>query len=321
MTFTEKMKYLRKRTGKSQLQVSNEIGIAISSLRNYENGRFPDTVQLKQIKEYYGVTYEYLLDDNINNPNPDNINIGKELGFSDLTIEKIKELKDTHLQDKFNIFLENFNIYSFAYYVSEINLLNEQLITNLYFLIKLYDFTSFLKDNMHKKVTKKVSTFFSLFDTKMYNFYKFVEKNKETITFIKLEECINFRNSLRQVQSSFLEGNYDEMFENIILYTNICSSIIEEMNIFIEFDKYSLQNLFIDFTHYMFPNYTDFNSFYYKDLKGYYKYSENGFSENLINKFERVNKKDFLFNEALYTKDIIEPKKNPYNNIRKVNNK
>ena len=69
MTFSEKMKELRKQLGKSQEQVSKEMGIAISTLRYYENGRLPDTYQLKMIKNYYQVSYEYLLDDNCENKN------------------------------------------------------------------------------------------------------------------------------------------------------------------------------------------------------------------------------------------------------------
>lgn len=64
MNFHEKMKFLRNELGLTQEEVSAKIGIAISSIRNYEKDRLPDSQQLVKIKEFYKVSYEYLLDDN-----------------------------------------------------------------------------------------------------------------------------------------------------------------------------------------------------------------------------------------------------------------
>lgn len=126
MTFSEKMKELRKQLGKSQEQVSKEMGIAISTLRYYENGRLPDTYQLKMIKNYYQVSYEYLLDDNCENKNNENIEISKILKLTDKSIEKIKNLQyfspfqpndkepipNKVFQKHFNVLLEHLDISS-----------------------------------------------------------------------------------------------------------------------------------------------------------------------------------------------------------------
>ena len=61
MTFAEKLKELRNQKGLSQEQISKEMRIAISSLRNYENGRLPDTHQLKIIKNAVLSSSEILL--------------------------------------------------------------------------------------------------------------------------------------------------------------------------------------------------------------------------------------------------------------------
>ena len=137
MTFAEKLKELRNQKGLSQEQISKEMRIAISSLRNYENGRLPDTHQLKIIKNFYNVPYEYLLEDSVTNKSENNIKIEKELGLSDLSIEKIKELKNYNLTSDLNLFLEKINIFDLIYLIYEIRNLEKHLIDNIGFLNKL----------------------------------------------------------------------------------------------------------------------------------------------------------------------------------------
>ncbi len=124
MELSEKLKKLRNEKGKTQQQASDEMKIAISSLRNYENGKIPDTTQLKIIKNYYGVTYEYLLENDCENRMNETVEIGKVLGLSDKAIEKIKNIniidmdfgkndKDKWIVEEnirmFNSLLENFD--------------------------------------------------------------------------------------------------------------------------------------------------------------------------------------------------------------------
>ena len=75
--FTKAMLKLREEKGiKEERKItpsiaSKEMGIGFTTLKNYEdddrNERLPDIIELRKIKKYYGVPYEYLLD-GIDNP-------------------------------------------------------------------------------------------------------------------------------------------------------------------------------------------------------------------------------------------------------------
>lgn len=314
MTFAEKIRKLRRQKGKSQEQVSREIGIAISSLRNYENGRMPDTVQLKLIKEYYHVTYEYLLDDAIENLEKDNIDIGKELGLSDITIKKVKYLKEGQLQSDFNFFLEYMPLYGVSRNIKMIKHLTEEWISNICFLVRLYDYIGFFKENINKKTNPEISKLFELFDMKMLHFYKFIEENDYLIDFISLEECKKFRESLQKVQNAFILGEFKKFHICIAEYTDMCCSISEKIKVFIDFSKYTIQNMINNFLQELSPDYRETDLFYYKELKDFYKYSENGFSENQIKQFEKSDKKDYIYNNILYVKSMVSYKED-YKNI------
>lgn len=121
MKLSEKLRELRKATNRTQQQVADEIGIHINTLKKYEdlkNDSLPNAVEIKKIKNYYNVSYEYLLEEDCFNKSDKNINIGKELGLTDKSIDYIKYLRkfecagNTYytniLVDEFNYFLENF---------------------------------------------------------------------------------------------------------------------------------------------------------------------------------------------------------------------
>lgn len=93
MTFSDKIKELRKEKGVSQDIASKKMNMAISSLRNYENGRLPDTEQLRKIQQYYNVPYEYLLNDDCTTKDYNNMQVSKELGLSDEAISNLKKFQ------------------------------------------------------------------------------------------------------------------------------------------------------------------------------------------------------------------------------------
>jgi len=93
MTFSDKIKELRKEKGVSQDIASKKMNMAISSLRNYENGRLPDTEQLRKIQQYYNVPYEYLLNDDCTTKDYNNMQVSKELGLSDEAINNLKKFQ------------------------------------------------------------------------------------------------------------------------------------------------------------------------------------------------------------------------------------
>lgn len=97
MKLSKKLRMLREEAGKTQEQLRNETGLGIQTIRNYENDnlyKFPNTYQLKILKDYFGVTYEYILDENCNNKTPETVEIGKLLNLSDISLNKIKDLQD-----------------------------------------------------------------------------------------------------------------------------------------------------------------------------------------------------------------------------------
>lgn len=96
INFQEKIKLLRNELGLTQEEASSKMGIAISSLRNYEGGRLPDSQQLKRIKEFYKVPYEYLLNDECNTREESNLRIGEKLGISDKSVSILKDLSVNH---------------------------------------------------------------------------------------------------------------------------------------------------------------------------------------------------------------------------------
>lgn len=123
MTFEEKIKELRKEKEWTQEVASEKMGISISALRYYENGRLPDTVNLKKIKEAYDVPYEYLLDDNCENRTVENIKINEYLGLSDKAINNILDARDRI--ETFNELVENKDMGWFLEMVHFYNLISE----------------------------------------------------------------------------------------------------------------------------------------------------------------------------------------------------
>lgn len=142
MKFYEKIRLLREEKGKTQYAVHKELGIGIETVRKYERPdpeTFPNSAQLKLLKNYYNVTYEYLLDENCLNKHHDSIDIGKKLNLSDKSIQQIlylqnhKTFSGDNLIDKespvtFDKWLSTFDSFSlFISYITDYNVLNDLL--------------------------------------------------------------------------------------------------------------------------------------------------------------------------------------------------
>ena len=113
MELKDKLIELRNNTGLKEIkraytqkEFAKKIGIGLSTYKNYELGRIPETSVIKKIKEKCQVSYEYLLDDECENKEENNVNIGKELKLSDKSIQTIKKL-NTKESMVFNIFIED----------------------------------------------------------------------------------------------------------------------------------------------------------------------------------------------------------------------
>lgn len=147
MTLGEKLKELR--GDKLQTTIAQDLKIGISSYKNYENNvRLPETDIIKRMKNYFNVSYEYLLGDSDNKTN-DNVQIGKELGLSDNVITLLKDSKNYYGEylDRFlsdiNIkydyldfgyllltYYENVSLYNACQYFCDIDLLSDSLLNN-----------------------------------------------------------------------------------------------------------------------------------------------------------------------------------------------
>ena len=172
MTFSEKMKLLREEKGITQQQASDEMGIAISSLRNYENGRLPDTVQLKIIKNYYDVTYEYLLDDQCENRTSENVEIGIQFGLSDKSIEALKNSKEKNI-------LNNFFEYSeFPKFIKYLNLyyeINKLITYDLKLILYICDIWEYILDRAKQGKQEDLKDYFNKCDNAVNNIINFTE--------------------------------------------------------------------------------------------------------------------------------------------------
>ena len=148
MKLYEKLKLLREEKGITQDKLIKDTGLSAQAIRNYENpelDRLPNTVQLKMLKDYFGVTYEYLLDENCQNKTVESVNIGKKLNLSDKSIQQIISLQNhktfsgDNLIDKespitFDRWLSSFDSLSlFVSYITDYYVLNDLLQCTQYF--------------------------------------------------------------------------------------------------------------------------------------------------------------------------------------------
>lgn len=151
MKLSQKLRELREEKELTQQALADKLGIGIQSIRNYENDsldRIPSTVQLKMLKDFYGVTYEYLLDEDCNNKTVETASIGKELKLSDKALDKlinlqyrnrhIKELVEYLVPDEetpvvFNDWIEKSDVQEYLVLISEYQSLNKILEILQYF--------------------------------------------------------------------------------------------------------------------------------------------------------------------------------------------
>lgn len=119
MNIAEKLKKLRESKGISQNKLIEElaekqnVNVAISSIRNYENinsPRIPQGEVLLALARYYDVNLEYLIDDNITTYKKENLDIGKKLGLTDESIKNLKEITNRPMKKRINFLLGDIEI-------------------------------------------------------------------------------------------------------------------------------------------------------------------------------------------------------------------
>ena len=71
MEFSEKLTTLRKQVGLSQEQLADRLGVTRQSVSKWESGAaFPELVKIISLSEMFGVSVDYLVKDNMEEPRP-----------------------------------------------------------------------------------------------------------------------------------------------------------------------------------------------------------------------------------------------------------
>lgn len=119
--FADRLKLIRTKSGLTQQQLANELGVSVAALSYYETGRrVPDIMFLTKISEYFMIPAEYFLGFT-NSIKKENVSISDKLGLSDKAIENIQryifdfyETEHDYYEssDILNRLLENDDFYS-----------------------------------------------------------------------------------------------------------------------------------------------------------------------------------------------------------------
>lgn len=175
MNLSEKIQLLRKEKGETQKDLADILNIGVSTLKTYENInglRKPDIDTLKKIKEHYDVTYEYLFDNECKNRANENIEIGKELGLSDKSINNIKNIEK---KDTFNKFVEYYDFSRLIEYFDLYYKINKILTYDLHLIIYICDLWEYIIDRNQKGKQEDLKEYFDKCDNAVNNIVKFTD--------------------------------------------------------------------------------------------------------------------------------------------------
>lgn len=236
MKLSEKLKLLREEKGMTQEQVCSELGIGIQSIRNYENTtieRIPNTIQLKMLKEFYNVTYEYLLDEDCENKTSESIDIGKKLRLSDDAIENILDIQYTnnHIPDElrlslvedkiapvvFSKWLENIDLKEFTSLLHEYDCLNKVLKSIQYFynIEKLEDYLYYCLENK-----KDLKVLYSIWNTEIDTLKNNLSKSiHSTLNNYAYSDLSNELNQLKKYCKTCTKKSLNKNTLNVLLNT------------------------------------------------------------------------------------------------------
>ena len=236
MKLSEKLKLLREEKGMTQEQVCSELGIGIQSIRNYENTtieRIPNTIQLKMLKEFYNVTYEYLLDEDCENKTNESVDIGKKLKLSDNAIENILDIQYTNnrisdelrlslVEDKiapvvFSKWLENIDLKEFTALLHEYDCLNNVLKSIQYFynIEKLEDYLYYCLENK-----KNLKVLYSIWNTEIDTLKNNLSKSiHSTLNDDAYSDLSNELNQLKKYCETCTKKSLNKNNLNVLLNT------------------------------------------------------------------------------------------------------
>ena len=153
MKFSDKLRLLREEKNETINAAAKEIGIGVTTLRNYENvdmDRIPNSYELKKIKKHYGVSYEYLLEDECENRRTNNLSIGKRLQISDKPISKIENVNKLYSK-RFNMFIETFEHFDDfidSYYKLDLYMFDFYILDKFWNMLEEYDIKKYSLEDL-----------------------------------------------------------------------------------------------------------------------------------------------------------------------------
>ncbi len=237
MKLSEKLRKLRKATNRSQQQVADELGIHINTLKRYEdlkNDYLPNAVEIKKIKNYYNVSYEYLLEEDCFNKSDKNINIGKELGLTDKSIDTIKDFKK--LERFFDTYDTNLLIDEFNYMLKD----------SSNFKLLLLDISFIKHYNIIYKHAKQIIalTMNGVYanDSDLAMYIKDLNINEFDSYLLKLSELVDLLLEKYHSSDTNLQNSFDELNTTYINFKNAIKKL--DIDEDIDLIKESFQNIF-----------------------------------------------------------------------------
>lgn len=105
MEIWEKLLDLRKSHNLTQERLAQKLDISVNSIKNYEHfnkKRIPNIKEIKKYAEFFDVSYDFLLNDNVENKTSTNIQIKELLNLSDKAIDNLKNYNHSGI----NVLLE-----------------------------------------------------------------------------------------------------------------------------------------------------------------------------------------------------------------------
>ena len=286
MNIAEKLVKLRKEKGFTQEKLCELLDISISSIRNYENIKKPREPQndiLLKFADFYNVSTEYLLNDEITNKTNENINIGNELQISDEAIKAIKEISTYHLSNILNTFLENkfiTRIMMILHKIESLYIIQKNYICLFCSLFDFYEFFINSFENTNKVDIKNSIDILTLYKCKV----------KEAITFIDncyyLDKDLFFNiyeleNILNKILLSFNNNDEDNIlnnitntiYDNLSLFSELSTQMFKNTLIHINYNKFEFNEFINDFISNIAPPIYGHCEIYQPELENYYKYS------------------------------------------------
>ena len=219
----KRLRDLREEKGLTYHELSKELNIKYgndsfseSTLKAYESTSDKNRRELTKraiinLSEFYNVSPLYLLDKSYTNKSDINISINKELGLSDITISKIKEIKN---KDSLNLLFENLNYGLITFYLEHISVLKEY-----------YNICSHLIALLEEKTTKE----------ELYNFINSIDKKYiDYVFYYDLSEPLSI------IQKMIKEFKSIKSLKNFNIDTSILFDYLVNINDKIGYYKYEI---------------------------------------------------------------------------------